>query len=110
MTDQNRETLQPGDLCVILDGPLIPPIARPAVGKTVVLIEISDIGWLEYSQWKPYWRCSGLPPNWQVSHVLLRKIPPDRMIDARMHDTPIREPGDEPTVTVHPAGEDVVLI
>ena len=85
MAARVSEPLQPGDLCVILDGPAIPSIARPAVGKTVVLIEIED---QRYNpQWKPYWRCSGLPPDWRVSHVLLRKIPPDRMIDARMHIT-----------------------
>jgi hypothetical protein len=105
VSNENRETLQPGDLCVIIR----PNPAQPVevgdhvlkyLGRTVVLIEHHRLA-NELCAMTPYWRCSGLPPECAVSHVVLRKIPPDRMLDARMHDTPV--------VETHPAGEDVLV-
>ena len=88
MTDVPRETLAPGDLCVIIEHPCPWPPARKFIGHTVVLIEIWP---LDISDLSPYWRCSGLPTGVIVSHQVLRKIPPDRMLDARMHSDPVKE-------------------
>jgi hypothetical protein len=73
-----------GDLCEIVDHPFWGRnlASRVAIGLTVVLtdgpINVGD----EY--WSPWWRVSGLPaglaePKCQVSHRVLRKIPPAPM-------------------------------
>lgn len=100
--------LAPGDLCVIVHPGYVPDstdMVTLFIGRTVVLVAvdefISQIGPLA-----PYWRVSGLPlAKAFVSHAVLRKIPPESMLDARTHAD--ESPG--PTVTVHPAGEDVVF-
>lgn len=86
------EQLIPGDLCVIIDHPDKAPYAEGLIGRTVVLIEVIGI---YIGQHSPYWRCSGVPAGVIVSHQVLRKIPPDRMLDARMHDEPVNEIHDE---------------
>jgi len=91
--NEPRETLQPGDLCVIIDHPCPWPQARKYIGLTVVLIETWSP--MEPSELTPYWRCSGLPMGVIVSHQVLRKIPPDRMLDARMHDEPVADKNDQ---------------
>jgi hypothetical protein len=77
------EHLQPGDLCEIIEGGYIMPPFRYVIGRTVVLITVDPLD----GNWAPYWRCSGVPSNWAVSHKLLRKIPPEQMIEARTHMT-----------------------
>ena len=86
------EQLNPGDLCVIVAHEPMNPWSRSYVGRTVVLI---DICWHVFSHLAPYWRCSGLPPTTMVSHLVLRKIPPDQMLDARMHDEPVADKSPE---------------
>ena len=93
-----RETLQSGDLCVIIrPHPSIPRAEGEQidrfVGLTVILIEHHHLANSLLSAFSPYWRCSGLPPAAAVSHVVLKKIPPDRMLDARTHmtDTPVTD-------------------
>jgi len=92
MPSENRETLSPGDLCVIVAHEPMDPWSRSYVGRTVVLI---DICWHVFSHLAPYWRCSGLPPTTMVSYLVLRRIPPDQMLDARSHMEPIDEINDE---------------
>jgi len=72
------------------------PAARVLVGRTVVLIElvtglIFGIFPLEMLPGAPFWRVSGLNRGVAISHTVLRKIPPDRMLDARSHLDPIEE-------------------
>jgi hypothetical protein len=66
--------LAPGDMAVIVASPDIPMDARHAVGRTVVLIETCRHK--HAADLMPFWRCSGVPQNWCVSHKVLRKIPP----------------------------------
>jgi hypothetical protein len=80
--------LSPGDLCVIIDGSHIEEEHRHFIGRTVVLIEI-----VPYEEWHyaPFWRCSGIAPSVAVSHTILKRIDPDRMLDARTHLEPTEE-------------------
>jgi hypothetical protein len=79
--------LSPGDLCVITDNGRVHPSHRCYVGRTVVLIEV--VPYLDL--FSPYWRCSGIAPTVAVSHQILRRIDPDKMIDARSHLEPTEE-------------------
>lgn len=91
MKNENTEksqTLSPGDLCVIIAHEPIDAVHRQYIGRTVVLIELAS--WL-FSGNSPYWRCAGLPQDLMVSYQVLRKIPPERMLDARMHDEPVKD-------------------
>ena len=93
-TDSSRGTeLQPGDLCRIVR-PSYTPVPRDDVlryvGRTVILIEHHHLA-NQVGGWAPYWRCSGLPPECAVSHIVLKKIPPDQMLDARMHAEPVED-------------------
>ena len=79
--------LHPGDLCVIIDG-LMRQRDRYLIGRTVVLLHIVDVD----APLAPYWRCSGIPPHVIVSHQILRRIPPEKMLDARTHITKEEDP------------------
>lgn len=85
------EQLNPGDLCVILSASGILVWAKPYVGRTVVLIEIAPDPFSLATSLDPFWRCSGMPTGTRVSHRILRKIPPERMLDARMHSEPVAD-------------------
>lgn len=83
-------SLQPGDLCVVIDAPDYKAF-RQNIGKTVVLIEVArvchdgtcaDQGW---SRWCPHWHVSGLPPEQYPSHEILRKIPPAPMVEEQVN-------------------------
>jgi hypothetical protein len=92
MTDVPRGTLSPGDLCVIVAHPHMDADARAFVGRTVVLIEEAPSRWVpDFLLGAPFWRTTGMPPNTLISHIILRKIPPDRMLDARSHMEPVEE-------------------
>jgi len=69
-------SLQPGDMCVILQ-PTIPcaPHEQKLVGRVVILRRI------EYTTgpWAPHWSCTNVPRGIQVSEFVLRKIPPAPM-------------------------------
>jgi hypothetical protein len=79
--------LHPGDLCVITDNGHVHPDHRCYVGRTVVLIAIAPIR----DYFAPFWRCSGIAPTVVVSHAILKRIPPEKMIDARSHLKPVTE-------------------
>ena len=80
--------LAPGDLCVII-GEGFCDCHRYLIGRTVVLLRESTAG-----RWKgwptaPFWACGGVEWGLLISHMNLRKIPPDEMIDARTHMEPL---------------------
>lgn len=87
----NRGTLSPGDLCVIIADRQVPPWARIFVGLTVVLISVYEDVERADVRFAPFWRVTGLPQGAIVSHEILRKIPPDRMLDARSHMEPVAD-------------------
>ncbi len=89
---ENLEILQPGDLCVITTHPHLKPAQNRYVGCTVVLIGI-ETKFDDYPL-APYWRCSGLSLL-AASHQVLKRIPPERLIDARGHLEPVNEINDE---------------
>lgn len=98
------EPLHPGDLCVVKGaaGVDIPHPFAYVIGRTVICLGIAELPPLPWvPAYAPFWRCSGLPEHWAISHILLRKIPPEEMLDARMHDEPVVEP--------HPTEEDVLV-
>jgi len=93
---EKSQTLAPGDLCVIVAHPQMGPAARVLVGRTVVLIElgtgfIAGLFPLEMLPGAPFWRVSGMPHASVISHIVLRKIPPDQMLDARSHMEPVED-------------------
>ena len=70
-------SLAPGDLAVIESVVGIPLEARHAIGQTVILIAACTHP--HDARLSPFWRCSGVPSDWCISHVVLRKIPPAPM-------------------------------
>jgi len=69
-------SLQPGDMCVILQ-PTTPcaPHEQVVVGRVVILLRIV----ITAGPWAPFWNCTNVPRGLQVSESVLRKIPPAPM-------------------------------
>jgi hypothetical protein len=80
------DNLEPGDVCVIVDHPQIPPRLRWTIGRTVVLLATAGPDARACAQFCPYWRVSGLV-NHKVSWVCLRKIPPEAADAAQQNET-----------------------
>jgi hypothetical protein len=70
--------LKPGDLCEVIDHPDLPDWQRHTIGLKVILVDRApDPPFCGLRRFIPYWHVSGGPrPNWYMSHVILRKIPP----------------------------------
>ena len=74
--------LQPGDLCVIVDGPGIPALARPWINRTVILTRIAKPPRYGVQPSNlPFWHCTDIPGGWSVLHTILRKMPPAPLED-----------------------------